>query len=101
RRTAIDLPRHPQRHRLRVGLTLGEISISAKIFEKVFEILDYAIVNDGDPARDVRMGIAFARAAMGGPARMPDTDRAVERCLGQPARQIIELALGAPTIEPV
>mgnify|MGYP003656889956 CR=1 FL=1 len=49
----------------------------------------------------MRMGIAFGRPAMRRPTCVPDPDRPLERLRSQFARQVVELALGSPPIEPL
>jgi hypothetical protein len=59
------------------------------------EVLDDAVVDDrhGRLRRDVRVGVAVGRAAVGGPAGVPDPDRGGrEGLLGQLLLQVGELA---------
>ena len=60
------------------------------------EILDDAVVDDGDALGRVRMGIRFGRRAVRRPARVADAGRAGERLGLQPRLEIDELAAGAP-----
>jgi hypothetical protein len=63
------------------------------------EILDDAVVNEGDAVDDVRMGVAVRRRAVRGPARVGDADGAGERLLPQHPREIVELPLGTAAVE--
>ncbi len=47
----------------------------------------------------VRMRVALRRAAVRRPARVADAGVALQRLLGEPQLQILELALGAPALE--
>ena len=63
------------------------------------EVLDDAVVNDRDRASFVRMRILLGRAAVRGPSRVPDSDVALQRRVGQQHPQVLELALGAANFE--
>src|SRR5215472_14104905 len=70
-----------------------------KFAPQLGEILDDAIVHDGNFFGGVRMGIVLAGTAMGRPAGVADPDPAGERLAGKPVLEILELALGAPSRE--
>ncbi len=53
-------------------------------------------MHDRDAVGGVRMGVAFGRLAVGGPAGMADADIAGERLALQPLFQRLQFALGAP-----
>ena len=61
-------------------------------------ILDDAVMDDGDGAGLVRMGVALGRTAVRGPSRMADADATRERRLVDELAQVAELADGAPDI---
>lgn len=63
------------------------------------EVLDDAVVHDGDAIDEMRMGVAFGRRAMRCPAGMGDADHAVERLFGKTLLQVEQLAFGAATGE--
>ena len=63
------------------------------------EILDDAVVHDGDPVGRDRMGIGLGRQAMGRPAGMPDADHALHRLVVEPPGEVGELALGAAALD--
>ncbi len=63
------------------------------------EVLDDAVVDDGDRPGFVRMRIFFRRAAVSRPSRVPDSDVSVQRRVGQQMAQVVELALGAANFE--
>ena len=78
-----------------VGFRLELMTFRFKFGAQFAEVLDDAVMDDGDFRRHVRMRIAFGRTAVRGPARVPDTGQAGER-LGQQARfQIAQFAFGA------
>ena len=92
---AIELARHPQRYRFRVGLGLGQIAVLGKVGEQLTEVLDDAVMDHRHLVGGVRMGIAFGGRAMRRPAGMTDTDIAAERLEAQLGGEIAELAFGA------
>ena len=47
----------------------------------------------------VRMGVVVGRRAMRRPAGMRDADRAGQRMRRELAREVVELALGAPPLD--
>ena len=59
-------------------------------------ILDDAVVDDGDGAGLMRMGVALGRTAVRGPSRMADADATGDRRLIDQMAQVAELADGAP-----
>ena len=63
------------------------------------EILDDAVVHDGDALVHVRMGVALHRLAVRGPARVADAGAPLQGLVGEPQLQVLELALGAPAVE--
>ena len=60
---------------LGVGLALEDAALGLHLLAQRLEILDDAVVDDGDAVDDVRMGVADGRRAMGRPAGMGDADR--------------------------
>ena len=85
---------------LGIGLGGEMVSLGGKLLAQRLEVLDDAVVDDGEPGRSVRMGVGDRRLAVGRPARMSDTDRAGERLGGEFSLEVLELALGAPPLEP-
>ncbi len=59
------------------------------------EILDDAVVHDGEPVGGVRMGVVLGRPAVRRPAGVTDADRAGERLARKPLLEIFEFAFGA------
>ena len=80
------------------GVGLGDEfgALGLQLAAQLDEILDDAVVHDGEPFGGVRMGIVLGRAAMGRPAGVADADGSQQRLAGEPRFQILELALGAP-----
>ena len=79
---------------LRIGLAFEHRAVAFEFVAQLAKVFDDAVVNDRHPARHMRMGVAFDRLAMRGPARMPDAGRSFQRFLGQPAVQSSKLAFG-------
>jgi hypothetical protein len=60
-----------------VGIGGKDVALGAQIAAQAFVVLDDAVMDDGDRAGNVRVGIAFARYAVGCPACVGDAgDRA-------------------------
>ena len=100
RAAAVELTRHELRHGLGVGLGLEGIAVRLELGAQLAEILDDAVMHDGEPLRRMRMGVALGRTSMRRPARMADADEARERRLREPRLEIAQLAFGAPPLEP-
>ena len=83
---------------LGVGLRAELVAAALEIGAKFLVVLDDAVVDDRHAvAGDVRMGVAFARHAVGRPARVRDADVAVRRALVERVAQPLHLADGAQT----
>ncbi len=80
-----------------LGVGLGqELGAAAlQLGAQLGEILDDAVVDDGDAVGRVRMGVDLVRTAVGRPAGVADADGARERLLGKPDLEVAELTLGA------
>src|SRR5690606_18811701 len=63
-------------------------------------ILDDAVVDDGNRADLMGMGVRFARGAMGRPAGVADAAPAADRLAHEQVRERDELAHRAPAVEP-
>jgi hypothetical protein len=81
-----------------VGDDLG-VGVARKAHATILElaperdvVLDDPVVDDGDLARDVRVGVRFARATVRGPARVADPRRPHERGFQERAFEMGELA---------
>ncbi len=94
--SALDLAGDEMGHDLGVGFALELAAVGDELVAKRLEVLDDAIVDDGDRTDDVRMGIVDGRRAMGGPAGVGDADRSAERLARQLAGQVFELSFGPP-----
>ena len=68
-------------HDLRVRLGLEDVSAGHQLVAQLAEVLDDAVVDDGDPAGAVavRMGVEVARPAVRGPARVAEADAGTRR----------------------
>ncbi len=63
------------------------------------EILDDAVMDDGDPVGGDRMGVGLGRQAVGRPAGVADADHPLRRIEVEPSGEVDELALGAPAFD--
>ncbi|MGY3366387.1 hypothetical protein ACVWZL_003512 [Bradyrhizobium sp. GM2.4] len=86
-------------HDLGVGLGVEHRAFLFELLAQLAEILDDAVVNDGDTLGRVRVRIVHGRLSVGGPAGVTDSGRALERLGLQPLLQILQLALGAAALE--
>ena len=82
------------RDHLGVGVRLELDPLRLQLGAQLAEVLDDAVLHDHQLAGeiDVRMGVALARLAVGGPARVADADVALDRRFRQPRRQVAQLA---------
>src|SRR5205814_4989732 len=84
---------------LGIGLTLEPAPLRDQLVAQRLEILDDAVVDQGHRSDDVRVRIPDRRRAVGRPARVRNAGGAVQGMVGELAREIVELALGAPPLE--
>ncbi len=84
---------------LGVGLGREGGASGRELVSQLVEILDDAVVDDGDAVGRVRMRVVLVGPAMGRPAGVADADRAGERLAPEPLLEILELAFGAPARE--
>ena len=80
----------------RLGVRLGGEGVAARLqpVPQLAEVLDDPVVDDGDLARAVLvgMGVQVVRAPMGGPARVRQPDRGMRRPVGDGRLEVRELA---------
>lgn len=76
--TALQVVVHQVGNDFRVGLRLEHVAKRTELFALLFVVLDDAVVHQRHAVADVRMGVGFGDAAMGGPARMADAQAGVE-----------------------
>ena len=86
-------------HRLGVGLGLELVPLGGQLLPQLLEVLDDAVVDDRHALVHVRVGVALDRLAVRGPARVADAGAALQRLVGEPQLQVLQLALGAAAIE--
>jgi len=84
---------------LGIGLALEPAPFGDQLVAQVLEVLDDSVVDQRDRPDDVRVGIADGRRAVRRPARVRYSRGAMQGMLGELARQIVELALGAAPFE--
>ena len=103
----VDQARRPRReglvdqvgHDLGVGVAGEADAARLELAAQSDMVLDDAVVDDRDVARDVRVGVGFAGAAVGGPARVPDAGVTREGLLFQGRFEVGQLADGAHDLD--
>ena len=81
---------------LGVGVGAEFRTLALELVAQLAEILDDAVVDDGEAVGGVGVGVAFGRSAVGGPTRVADADAAGERLAREPGLEVAQLALGTP-----
>jgi hypothetical protein len=81
---------------LAVGLGRKLGALAFQLAPQLAEVLDDAVMHDGEPIGRMRMRVVLGRAAVRRPARVADADRSGERIARELCFQILELAFGAP-----
>ena len=99
RQSLVEKIGREDRHRLGVGLGLKGVAATGQFGAQRLEILDDAVVDDGDPFGRDRVGVGFGRQAMRRPAGVADADRPLHRLVVEPPGEIDELALGPPPLD--
>ncbi len=79
---------------LGIGLRLEDITFGRKLLAQCAEILDDAVVDDGEAGRGVRMGVGLGRLSMRRPAGMADAGRARQRGGCQPRLEVFQFSFG-------
>jgi hypothetical protein len=87
------------RDHLGVGVALEVAPLGFQLGLQHREVLDDAVVHQRHPAGRLRMGVAFGRNAVGGPARVADPHRGGQRLLGEQRLQAAQLALGPAPLD--
>ena len=83
----------------RVGLGVELVALATQRLAQFAEILDNAVVNDGDALIGVRMRVGFVGAAVRRPAGVADAAVTLQRLAGEPIAEIAQLAFGAAARE--
>src|SRR3546814_1810477 len=86
-------------HGFGVGLGLELVADGLQFAAELLEVLDDAVVHQGDPPVGVRVGVHLGRAPVRRPAGVADADGAVERVMLDHAGEVGELALGAAAVD--
>ncbi len=84
---------------LAVGLGFEFVALGQQLGAQVAEILDDAVMDDGDAGIGVRMGVDHRRRAMRRPARVADAGAARERLGAQHGVELGELAGRTPALD--
>jgi hypothetical protein len=82
-----------------LGIGIGAESRARflQLLAQLAEILDDAVVDDGEALRGMWMRVMFGRSAVSGPTSVADADRAGEGFAREPGFEIAQLALGTPS----
>ena len=96
---AFELFLDQMRDQLGVGFGAELVAASEQFGAQLDEVLDDAVVDDGDRAGFVGMRVFLRRAPVSRPSRVPDSDMASQRGVGQQMAQVFQLALGAANFE--
>jgi len=100
RRHAVrQVARHQRRHHLGIGLRLEAAAAGHELVLELLEILDDAVMDDGDAVGGDGMRVDLVGDAVGRPARVADADLAAERRRPQALDEAVELALGAAALD--
>ena len=83
-------------HDFRVCLRGEGVAVLLQLVAQLGEILDDAVMDDGDAVGEMRMRVGLVGHAMRRPARVADADQPAERLAAELALQVDELAFGAP-----
>ena len=100
RRAPLHLFRDEMRDGFGIRLARENMALPDQLLAQLAEILDDAIVDDGHLVGRVRMRVVLGRPAVSRPARVAETDMALERKGGELFLEIAQLAAGAHAREP-
>ena len=78
-----------------IGFGGEAMALGGEFLAQSLEVLDDAVVDDGEAVAGVRVGVALGRLAVGRPAGVADADRTAERMGGELGLEVLELALRA------
>src|SRR5262249_52291266 len=84
---------------LGIGIGAERRACFLQLLAQLAEILDDAIVDDGEALGGMRVRVMFGRSAVGRPPGVANADRAGERLTREPGFEISQLALGPPADE--
>ncbi len=99
-RQALGEIRTDEMHRhLGIGLAGEPRALLFQRLAQFAEILDDAVVNDGDAVGGMRMRVGLGRLAVGGPAGMADADMPLQRRGLEPGFEIFQFAFGATALQ--
>jgi hypothetical protein len=91
--------RRQDRHSVRAGLRSEAVAEGRQLATQYLEILDDAVMDDGDPVGRDRVGVGLGRQAMGSPSRCGRCRSPLRRLVVEPPGEVDELALGAPAFD--
>ena len=95
RRAGGQLAAHQVGDDFRVGLRGEGVAVLLQLVAQLGEVLDDAVMDDGDAVGEMRVRVGLVGHAMRRPARVSDADQTAERLAVQLALEVDELALGA------
>ena len=96
RAAVLHLPRDQMGDHLGIGIGAERRARFLQLLAELAEILDDAVVDDGEALGSMRVRVMFGRSTVSRPARVADADRAGERLAREPGFEIAKLALGTP-----
>ena len=82
-----------------VSVSVANVRPCFQFAAQFAEILDDAVMDDGEPVGRMRMRVVLGRPTVRRPAGMADADRARERLATELRFQILEFAFGAPRVD--
>ncbi len=83
--------------RIRFGVELAATGFHR--LAQLAEVFDDAVVDDGDPARRMRVGVRFVGLTVGRPAGVTDTGAGLQRRLADPGVEVGQLARRAQALQ--
>src|SRR5262249_49798885 len=95
----LHLLAHEMGDDFRIGVGLELRALRAELLAQFAEILDDAVVDDGDALGRMGMRVGLVRPTVGRPSRVRDPDPAAQRLPGKPRLEVLQLALGAAAPE--
>ena len=98
-RLFLELVRQQMGDDLGVGVRAERITQGFQLFAQGLVVLDDAVVHHRDVTGKMRVGVAFARRAMGRPTGVGNTETAGQRVFGQRSFQLADLARTAHALQ--
>ena len=100
RHAPLEMRADQVRHDLGIGLGRETVAVRQQLGAQDLEILDDAIVDQGDAGADMRVRVGLVGGAVGGPAGVADAGDAAQRLGLEPLGQMVQLAGCPPPLDP-